>query len=144
MDLKNLVDVPNISKNRVPLILVVEDNEDNQLLLAHAMNMFGWKYILAVDGIEIMSLVKKQPPSLILLDIILPDISGLQIAIMLKGQPATRNIPLIAVTGLTAKQDLNSIFAAGFNDYVCKPFYLEDLHRAIAMQLNLTPSDRLT
>ena len=144
MDLKDLANVPNVSKNQAPLILVVEDDEDNQLLLAHAMTMFGWKYKLAVDGIEIMSLVKKQPPSLILLDIILPNISGLQIAIKLKSQPATKNIPLIAVTGLTAKQDLNSIFAAGFNDYVCKPFYLEQLHKAIAMQLNLTPSNQLT
>ena len=144
MDLKDLANVPNVSKNQAPLILVVEDDEDNQLLLAHAMTMFGWKYKLAVDGIKIMSLVKKQPPSLILLDIILPNISGLQIAIKLKSQPATKNIPLIAVTGLTAKQDLNSIFAAGFNDYVCKPFYLEQLHKAIAMQLNLTPSNQLT
>lgn len=144
MDLKDLANVPNVSKNQAPLILVVEDDEDNQLLLAHAMTMFGWKYKLAVDGIKIMSLVKKQPPSLILLDIILPNISGLQIAIKLKSQPATKNIPLIAVTGLTAKQDLNSIFAAGFNDYVCKPFYLEQLDKAIAMQLNLTPSSQLT
>ena len=59
---------------------------------------------------------------------------------MLKSQPRTKNIPLIAVTGLTAKKDLNTIFAVGFNDYVCKPYYLEELHRAIAMQLNLTAS----
>ena len=143
MDLKNLANVPKIYQDRVPLILVVEDDEDNQLLLAHAVTMFGWKYVLAVDGVKIMSLVKKQLPSLILLDIVLPNISGLQIAMMLKSQPATENIPLIAVTGLTAKQDLNSIFAAGFNDYVCKPLYLEELHRAIAIQLNLTPSSQL-
>lgn len=143
MDLKNLANLANIAKDRVPLILVVEDDEDNQLLLAHAVTMFGWKYLLAVDAVKTISLVKKQPPSLILLDIVLPDVSGLQIAMMLKSQPATRHIPLIAVTGLTAKQDLNSIFAAGFNDYVCKPFYLEELHRAIAMQLNLIPSSQL-
>ena len=140
MDLRNTVSVSNIVEDRVPLILVVEDDEDNQLLLAHALNMFGWKYMLAVDAIATISLVKKQSPSVILLDIVLPDISGLQIAMMLKSQPRTKNIPLIAVTGLTAKKDLNTIFAVGFNDYVCKPYYLEELHRAIAMQLNLTAS----
>ena len=131
------------SENKVPLILVVEDDEDNQLLLAYTVTMFGWKYVLAVDAVKTISLVKKQRPSLILLDIVLPDISGLQIAMMLKSQPATRNIPLIAVTGLTAKRDLNLISAAGFNDYVSKPFYLEELYRAIAMQLNLTSFGQL-
>lgn len=137
MDLR-LTNVSNL-ENKVPLILVVEDDEDNQLLLAHTVTMFGWKYILAVDAVKTISLVKKQRPSLILLDIVLPNISGLQIAMMLKSQPTTKNIPLIAVTGLTAKRDLNSIFAAGFNGYVSKPFYLEELHEAIAMQLNLIP-----
>lgn len=137
MDLKNLANVSNVSENKVPSILVVEDDEDNQLLLAYAVTMFGWKYTLAIDAVATISLVKRQPPNLILLDIVLPNISGLQIAMMLKSQPKTKNIPLIAVTGLTAKQDLNSIFAAGFDDYICKPFYLEELRKAIAVQLNL-------
>lgn len=140
MDTKNQIDTLNVSKDRVPLILTVEDDEDNQLLLAYAVTMFGWKYMQAVDAIATISLVKNRLPSLILLDIVLPYISGLQIAMMLKSQPRTKNIPLIAVTGLTNDRDLDSISAAGFDDYVRKPFYLEELYKAIATQLNLISS----
>ena len=125
MDLENRIDTSD-TKEPVPVILAVEDDEDNQLLLRHTVTMFGWKYVSAVDAIAAISLAKKQPPSLILLDIILPEISGLQIAMMLKSQPQTRNIPLIAVTGLATEAQKNLIFAVGFDDYICKPFYLED------------------
>lgn len=125
--------------NNIPLILAVEDNEDNQLLLEHTLNMFGWRCIIVSDAIAAIALAKKRQPDLILLDIVLPQIDGLQIALLLKSHQQTQKIPLIAVTGLTKKQDRESIFAAGFNDYVGKPFILEELQQAIATHLQPIP-----
>ena len=84
-------------------------------------------------------MAKSQQPDLILLDIVLPHISGLQIALMLKSYRTTKNIPLVAVTGLATKQEQKRIFAVGFNDYLCKPYILEDLRQAIAVNLRETP-----
>ncbi|MBE9043227.1 response regulator [Pleurocapsales cyanobacterium LEGE 10410] len=123
------------SSDRDIVILAVEDDEDNQLLLEHAITMFGWKYIFATDAVTAISLAKEQQPDLILLDIVLPQISGLQIAMMLKSNKRTRDIPLIAVTGL-AKKPEQLLFAAGFDDYIYKPYNLIDLQQAIASNLN--------
>lgn len=128
-----------LEQTEIPLILAVEDNEDNQLLLKHALAMFGWRCIIAADAIATLALAKERQPDLILLDIVLPEINGLQIALMLKSHQQTQKIPLIAVTGLTKKQDRETIFAAGFNDYIGKPFILEELQQAIASNLQVIP-----
>lgn len=117
------------------VILAVEDDEDNQLLLKYAITMFGWKCILATDAVTAICQAKQQQPDLILLDIILPDISGFQIAMMLKASKQTRDIPLIAVTGLAQKQE-RKLTAVGFDDYIYKPYNLIDLQQAIASNLN--------
>lgn len=130
--------------DKIPLILAVEDNEDNQLLLEHTLVMFGWRCIIAADAIATLTLAKERQPDLILLDIVLPEIDGLQIALMLKSHQQTQDIPLIAVTGLTKKQDRESIFAAGFDDYIGKPFMLEELQQAIASNLQAIPCCEIT
>lgn len=123
----------------IPLILVVEDDEDNQLLLKHALTMFGWQYIFATNAIAAITLAKERQPDLILLDIVLPYVSGLQIALILKSHRQTSNIPLIAVTGLTREREQNRIFAAGFNDYLTKPLNLHHLRQAISSNLKPFP-----
>lgn len=141
MDLKEPA-LPNYKLDgatNIPLILAVEDDEDNQLLLKHALTMFGWQYIFATDAIAAIALAKERKPALILLDIVLPHISGLQIAAILKSHQQTRNIPLIAVTGLTREGEQDRIFAAGFNDYLAKPLNLNHLRQAIANNLRPFP-----
>ena len=144
MDTKNIVFSGNIEQTKVPLILAVEDNCDNQLLLEYALAMFGWRYLIADRALVAIALAKERQPDLILLDIVLPQISGLHIAQMLKNHYQTKNIPLIAVTGLTKDSDKELIFAAGFNDYVSKPFVLEELQRAIARNLRPVPYCEIT
>lgn len=119
-----------------PLILIVEDDQDNQLLLKYAIAMFGWKYMFAVNALDVISIAKEKQPDLVLLDIVMPEIDGFQIANLLKSQFYTKNIPLIAVTGLTGKEEKNLIFAAGFDGYLGKPFALDDLRQAIISTLN--------
>ena len=118
-----------------PLILIVEDDPDNQLLLKYAIAMFGWKYTLALDALDVISVATEKQPDLILLYIVMPETDGFQIASLLRSQFHTENIPLIAVTGLTGKEEQNLIFAAGFDGYLGKPFALEDLRQAIVSTL---------
>lgn len=124
------------SGSKKPSILVVEDNEDNQLLLEYTIAMFGWNHYVAVDAIDAICFAKEKQPDLILLDIIMPDISGLQIACLLKNHIQTKNIPLIAVTGLVKREQQNVIFSVGFDDYISKPYALDDLHQTIILNLN--------
>ena len=135
MDTK-VVKTKCFSNSKKPSILVVEDNEDNQLLLEYTIAMFGWKYHLAVDAIDAIFFAKEKQPDLILLDIVMPDISGLQIACLLKNHIETKNIPLIAVTGLVKKEQRNIIFSVGFDDYISKPYALDDLHQTISFNLD--------
>ena len=139
MDTENIVLSGNIGRTEAPLILAVEDDLDNQLLLRYALEMFGWRYLIAADAMAAFALAKKRSPSLILLDIVLPQISGIHIASMLKSHQQTQNIPLIAVTGLTKDRDKELILASGFNDYISKPFVLEALQQAIANNLRQIP-----
>ena len=144
MDTENIVVSNNTDRTETPLILAVEDDRDNRLLLEYALAMFGWRYVSAANAIAAIALAKERQPALILLDIILPQISGLHIALMLKSHRQTRNIPLIAVTGLTKDRDKELIFAAGFSDYVSKPFILEGLQQAIARNLRPIPYCEIT
>ena len=135
MDCEQTIDTSPSKVKPIPLILAVEDDLDNQLLLKYIIALYGWTSIFAANALETISMAKKHQPTVILLDIVLPEISGLQIAMMLKGHRETRNIPLIAVTGLSRQQEKDLIFAAGFDDYVCKPYTLEELQTAIAFHL---------
>ncbi|MEL6442537.1 MAG: response regulator [Cyanobacteria bacterium J06621_8] len=136
MDYRKSV-IKNDFKDAVPLILAVEDDEDNQLLLKSAIAMFGWNSIVVGDGSNITYLVKNEQPDLILLDVILPRFSGLQIARVLKSNYQTRHIPLIAVTAMSREKEQQLIFAAGFDKYIRKPYWLENLYQEIVSSLNL-------
>lgn len=136
MDTKQIIKTESFFNRKKYSILVVEDDEDNQLLLKYAIAMFGWQYSSATDAVSAISFAKEKQPDLILLDIVMPYISGLQIACLLKNHLKTKNIPLIAVTGLVEKEQQNIIYAVGFDDYVSKPYALDDLKNAIASILN--------
>ena len=136
MDTKHTIETKDFFNRKKFSILVVEDDEDNQLLLKHAIAMFGWQYFLAIDAVSAIAFAKEKQPDLILLDIVMPNVSGLQIACLLKKHLKTKNIPLIAVTGLVEKEQQKIIYEVGFDDYVSKPYALDDLQKAIALILN--------
>lgn len=141
MDYRRSVSSTDFKFDAIPVILVVEDDEDNQFLLKNTIAMFGWKSIIVSDAISSIYLAKNEQPDLILLDIVLPHINGLQIATILKSHDRTRHIPLIAVTGLAREKEKNSIFAVGFDNYVCKPYMLESLHQTIVSSLKIAQTN---
>ncbi|MDJ0682083.1 MAG: response regulator [Xenococcaceae cyanobacterium MO_167.B52] len=114
-----------------PLILVVDDDQDNLLFASYIVELLGMNCIVSDDSRETLFLVKKLLPDLILLDIVMPSLSGIDIAHQIKLDKNVNHIPIIAVTGLTRKQEKTQIINAGFNDYLCKPYLIEELQAKI-------------
>lgn len=118
-----------------PLILAVEDNEDNLVLMRYALEAVGCRSICLQDSYSAVVLAKEHQPDLILLDILLPGLSGIDIVKLLKREPLTYHIPVIAVTALASAEDRERILLAGFDDYLSKPFMIEEFESKIDQHL---------
>lgn len=119
-----------------PLVLAVEDNDDNLLLLSYVLESLGCRLICQKDSSTTVLVAKEYQPDLILLDILLPSLSGIDVVRSLKQEPLTSNIAAIAVTALASAEDRESILRAGFNDYISKPYMLEDLEALVCRYLD--------
>lgn len=124
---------PNISLQ--PLILVVEDDDDNLTLLSYAIELFGCRTIEQPSSSAALSLAKTHQPDLILLDILMPDVDGIQVLQSLKQDRLTQRIPVIAVTALARAEDRLMLLKSGFTDYISKPYMLDDLEALIHRHL---------
>lgn len=103
------------------LVLIVEDNELNMKLFHDLLEAHGYAIIGTRDGMEAIKLVREHRPQLILMDIQLPEVSGLEVIKWLKEDEDLRAIPVIAVTAFAMKGDEEKIRRAGCEDYVSKP-----------------------
>jgi CheY-like chemotaxis protein len=120
-----------------PLILAVDDDEDNLLLLAYALEPLGYAFLTAADGVNALSLARTYQPDLILLDVLLPEMDGIEVVSHLKKDPINRKIPVIAVTALAIPEDRERLLLSGFNDYISKPYMLEDIEALVCRYLPL-------
>jgi two-component system cell cycle response regulator DivK len=102
-------------------ILIVEDNDLNLKLFRDLLTAHGYETIETKEGMEAITLTKSQNPDLILMDIQLPEISGLDVTRQLKADESIRRIPIIAVTAFAMKDDEEKILSAGCEAYVSKP-----------------------
>jgi two-component system cell cycle response regulator DivK len=102
-------------------ILIVEDNDLNLKLFRDLLTAHGYDTIETKEGIEAIRLTKEERPNLILMDIQLPEISGLDVTRRLKADEAIRDIPIIAVTAFAMKDDEEKILSAGCEAYISKP-----------------------
>lgn len=118
-----------------PLILVVEDNDDNLLLMSYALESFGCRLICQTDSSTTVLVAKEYQPDLILLDILLPAINGIDVVRSLKQEPLTHDINVVAVTALASIEDRERILEAGFDDYISKPYMIEDLEDIVSRHL---------
>jgi two-component system cell cycle response regulator DivK len=103
-------------------ILVIEDTEDNRRIFRDLLTHAGFELIEAVDGQEGVAMAIEQRPDLILMDIQLPIIDGYEATRRIKADPASRNIPIIAVTSYALSGDEAKARAAGCDGYIAKPF----------------------
>lgn len=102
-------------------ILVVEDNELNMKLFSDLLEAHGYETIQTKDGKEVLDITREHKPHLILMDIQLPEISGLDITRQLKKEEDLKDIPVIAVTAFAMKGDEQKIREGGCEDYISKP-----------------------
>lgn len=102
-------------------ILIVEDNDLNLKLFRDLLTAHGYDTIETKEGMEAIRLTKEQKPDLILMDIQLPEVSGLDVTRKLKAEMDIRDIPIIAVTAFAMKDDEEKILAAGCEAYISKP-----------------------
>jgi len=107
------------------LILIVEDNELNMRLLNDVLEAHGYAIIKTGTGEEAIELARREQPDVVLMDIQLPDISGLEATRRLKEDAATRDIPIIAVTAFAMSGDEKKIRESGCDAYVAKPIMLQ-------------------
>ena len=103
------------------LILIIEDNEKNRKLERDILRFHGYQTIEADNGEDGVALAQATPPALVLMDIQLPGISGIEALHRLRADARTRPIPVIAVTASAMAQDRQKIMAAGFDGYHAKP-----------------------
>jgi len=108
------------------LILIVEDNEKNIKLVRDVLRHTGYQTVEASTGEDGVRLAKERGPALILMDIQLPGIDGITALGQLRADPATRAIPVIAVTASAMTQDRKKIMAAGFDGYQTKPIRVRE------------------
>jgi len=102
-------------------ILVVDDNSQNLELLQAYLEELQCKVVTAVDGVKALACVTNENPDLILLDIMMPRMSGFEVCRKLKADPATADIPVVMVTALNELGDIERAVAAGTDDFLSKP-----------------------
>ena len=118
------------------LVLIGEDEPDNQVILQTVVeSLVGARAAVAGDGLAVLASVERERPKMILLDLMLPALDGFQVARQLKGDPATRAIPIVAVSAMARPDDREAALAAGCDDFVRKPFELDDLEALIRKYL---------
>ena len=120
------------------LILVVEDQEDNRQIVRDLLTTTDYEVTEAENGEEALAAVAKERPDLILMDIQLPGMDGLQATAHLKADATTRMIPVVALTALAMKGDEERIRSAGCDGYIAKPMRYQEFLAAIAMHLART------
>lgn len=124
-------------------ILVVDDIPSNILLLEVLLVNSRFNVTIAGNGEQTLKRVKEDRPDLILLDVMMPDINGFQVARRLKEDPGTSDIPIIFLTALNSASDIVQGFQAGGNDFITMPFNKDELIIRVTHQLSLVAAKRV-
>lgn len=111
----------NNDMHRKKLVMIVEDNELNLKLFRDLLEAHGYATLHTRDGFQVMDLARKNHPDLIIMDIQLPEVSGIEITGWLKADDELKRIPVIAVTAFAMRGDEEKIRAGGCDDYLSKP-----------------------
>ncbi len=117
------------------LILIVEDNDKNRKLVRDVLTFKGYEVIESETGEEGVRLAQERRPSLVLMDIRLPGIDGVEALRRLRAEETTRGISVMAMTASVMSEDRQKIMAAGFDGYQSKPINVTDFVAAVAQLL---------
>ena len=118
------------------LVLIVEDNPRNLKLARDILNHAGYEILEAENAEDGLELARARHPDLVLMDVQLPGMDGVQALVHLRADPATADIPVIALTAFAMKADRERFMAAGFDQYMEKPLDIRELPRQVAATLS--------
>lgn len=117
----------NSDQLSMPKIVVADDDLDLCELLEMKLRQSNYEVFTAMDGVQALKIVRSIRPNLVILDIMMPLMTGMEVLRELKSETATADIPVILMTAKRRESDVNSGFALGVVDYIVKPFNLKDL-----------------
>jgi two-component system cell cycle response regulator DivK len=116
-------------------VLIIEDEPKNLKLFSDLLKRFGYETMEAIDGEQGIEFAKARTPDLILMDIMMPKIDGLEATRILKADPITKHIPIMALTSYAMKGDRERTLEAGCNSYIAKPVDIQELLRAVELYI---------
>jgi CheY-like chemotaxis protein len=130
--------------DKIPTVLVVDDNQQNLELLQAYLEDMDCTTVPAVDGPQALEIIANEPPDLILLDVMMPKMSGFEVCKRIKNDPDTTNIPVIMVTALNELADIERGIDSGTDDFISKPVNKLELLTRVRTMLKLKHlSDKL-
>jgi len=131
-------------QEKTPVVLVVDDNQQNLELLQAYLEDMDCETIPARDGLEALEIIGKKSPDLILLDVMMPKMSGFEVCKRIKNDPKTADIPIIMVTALNEFGDIERGIDSGTDDFISKPVNKLELTTRVKTMLKLKHlSDKL-
>ncbi|OQX96038.1 hypothetical protein B6I21_02255 [candidate division KSB1 bacterium 4572_119] len=116
-------------------ILAIDDDKTVRLLVSHSLTKAGHQVVMAENGEEGLQKAVEENPDLILLDVMMPGIDGLQVCSQLKNDEPTKSIPIFMLTGKTQMQDIEEALSKGADNYISKPFDPLKLGKIIEVKL---------
>ena len=118
-----------------PLVLLAEDNEANIYTFSYYLRAKGYRLIVARDGVAAVEQARASHPDIVLMDVQMPHMDGLEAMRQIRSDPSIAHIPVIALTALAMPSDEERCLAAGADEYFSKPVPLKRLHKAIQQHL---------
>ncbi len=139
-----MTDAPNVETAKKPAkmngsaktVMVVEDNDLNMKLFHDLLEAHGYNILQTKDGMEALKLAREHRPDLILMDIQLPEVSGLEVTKWIKEDDSLKSIPVVAVTAFAMKGDEEKIREGGCEAYIAKPISVTNFLQTVARFLN--------
>ncbi|MFC1738097.1 two-component system response regulator [Planctomycetota bacterium] len=131
-------------RGQTPVVLVVDDNQQNLELILAYLEDLDCETVPAKDGLQALEIISANPPDLILLDIMMPKMSGFEVCRRVKKDPKTSDVPIIMVTALNELADIERAIDAGTDDFLSKPINKLELTTRVKTMLKLKHlSDKL-
>jgi len=117
--------------DKQPVVLVADDEEDIKVVLRMFLEAVGYEVVTAFDGLDALEQIKSTKPDVVLMDIMMPVIDGIEVVRQMKATPGIRDIPVVMLTAAAQSDMVERAIQAGAADYIVKPFEPETVQKAI-------------